>query len=128
MKKTNFLAGAALAVMTLALTQPLMAKDSNKGGFVEETISIVSVADAKNMKDDAYVVLQGTIQQNLGDENYLFKDDSGTVVIEIDDDDWNGVTVGPQDVVIIKGQVDKGWTNVEIDVDEISKVNPANSK
>ena len=88
----------------------------------EETISIVSVADAKNMKDDAYVVLQGTIQQNLGDENYLFKDDSGTVVIEIDDDDWNGVTVGPQDVVIIKGQVDKGWTNVEIDVDEISKV------
>ena len=128
MKKTNFLAGAALAVMTLALIQPLMAKDSNKGGFVEETISIVSVADAKNMKDDAYVVLQGTIQQNLGDENYLFKDDSGTVVIEIDDDDWNGVTVGPQDVVIIKGQVDKGWTNVEIDVDEISKVNPANSK
>ncbi len=128
MKKTNFLAGAALAVMTLALTQPLMAKDNNKGGFVEETISIVSVADAKNMKDDAYVVLQGTIQQNLGDENYLFKDDSGTVVIEIDDDDWNGVTVGPQDVVIIKGQVDKGWTNVEIDVDEISKVNPANSK
>ncbi len=125
MKKTNFLAGAALAVMTLALIQPLMAKDSNKGGFVEETISIVSVADAKNMKDDAYVVLQGTIQQNLGDENYLFKDDSGTVVIEIDDDDWNGVTVGPQDVVIIKGQVDKGWTNVEIDVDEISKVNPA---
>ncbi len=122
MKKTNFLAGAALAVMTLALTQPLMAKDNNKGGFVEETISIVSVADAKNMKDDAYVVLQGTIQQNLGDENYLFKDDSGTVVIEIDDDDWNGVTVGPQDVVIIKGQVDKGWTNVEIDVDEISKV------
>ncbi len=125
MKKTNFLAGAALTVMTLALTQPLMAKDRNKGGFVEETVTIVSVADAKNMKDDAYVVLQGTIQQNLGDENYLFKDDSGTVVIEIDDDDWNGVTVGPQDIVMIKGQVDKGWTNVEIDVDEISKVNPA---
>mgnify|MGYP004724699817 FL=1 len=125
MKKTNFLAGAALTVMTLALTQPLMAKDRNKGGFVEETVTIVSVADAKNMKDDAYVVLQGTIHQNLGDENYLFKDDSGTVVIEIDDDDWNGVTVGPQDIVMIKGQVDKGWTNVEIDVDEISKVNPA---
>lgn len=125
MKKTNFLAGAALTVMTLALTQPLMAKDRNKGGFVEETVTIVSVADAKNMKDDAYVVLLGTIQQNLGDENYLFKDDSGTVVIEIDDDDWNGVTVGPQDIVMIKGQVDKGWTNVEIDVDEISKVNPA---
>mgnify|MGYP004725693695 FL=1 len=68
MKKTNFLAGAALTVMTLALTQPLMAKDRNKGGFVEETVTIVSVADAKNMKDDAYVVLQGTIQQNLGDE------------------------------------------------------------
>ena len=121
MKKTNFLAGAALAVMTLALTQPLMAKDNNKGGFVEETISIVSVADAKNMKDDAYVVLQGTIQQNLGDENYLFKDDSGTVVIEIDDDDWNGVTVGPEDTVEIRGEVDTHWRKpTDIDVDSVT--------
>ncbi|MFR8205759.1 MAG: NirD/YgiW/YdeI family stress tolerance protein [Alphaproteobacteria bacterium] len=43
--------------------------------------------------------------------------------IEIDDKDWRGLVVGPDDVVIIEGEVDKGWTKLEIEVDNIRKAN-----
>ena len=83
----------------------------NKGGFTgpkDGTDVSVSVADAKNMKDEAYVTLKGK---------------SGSIDIEIDDKDWRGLVVGPDDVVIIEGEVDKGWTKLEIEVDNIRKAN-----
>lgn len=52
-----------------------------------------------------------------------FEDQSGSIDIEIDDKDWRGLVVGPDDVVIIEGEVDKGWTKLEIEVDNIRKAN-----
>ena len=69
-----------------------------------------TIADALQMKDDAPVVINGQIEKSLGGEKYL---------LEIDDDDWRGLDVTPQDVVIIKGEVDKDMFNTEIDVDSI---------
>ena len=69
------------------------------------------------------VILQGNIQKKVGDELYLFSDGNDTIMVEIDDDDWNGLSIGPNDVVEISGEVDKGWTSIEIDVDQIKKVN-----
>ncbi len=43
-------------------------------------------------------------------KNILSKTKTGTIKIEIDDEDWNGVTVGKDDVVQIQGEVDKSWT------------------
>ena len=73
------------------------------------------------MKDETFVVLRGKIKQMVGKEKYLFEDQSGSIVVEIDDEDWNGVTVGPEDTVEIRGEVDKEFMNVEIDVDQIIK-------
>lgn len=98
----------------------------NKGGFTgpkDGTDVSVSVADAKNMKDEAYVTLKGKIVKKIGSEKYLFEDQSGSIDIEIDDKDWRGLVVGPGDVVIIEGEVDKGWTKLEIEVDNIRKAN-----
>ena len=98
----------------------------NKGGFTgpkDGTDVSVSVADAKNMKDEAYVTLKGKIVKKIGSEKYLFEDQSGSIDIEIDDKDWRGLVVGPDDVVIIEGEVDKGWTKLEIEVDNIRKAN-----
>ena len=39
------------------------------------------------------------------------------VVVEIDDEDWRGVDVKPEDTVIIKGEIDKDVFSTEIDVD-----------
>ena len=56
-------------------------------------------------------------------KNTPFQDQTGTIKIEIDDEDWNGVTVGKDDVVQIQGEVDKSWTKpTKIEVDFIQKV------
>ena len=51
-----------------------------------------------------------------------YNDATGTVNVDIDHKRWNGVTVTPQDVVEIQGEVDKDWNSVEIDVKQITKV------
>ena len=75
----------------------------------------------KQMKDETFVVLRGKIKQMVGKEKYLFEDQSGSIVVEIDDEDWNGVTVGPEDTVEIRGEVDTHWRKpTDIDVDSVT--------
>ena len=127
MNKFNLLLTAAAVVFST----PAMARNSD-GGFVD--VNVITVEEAKNMNDDAYVILQGYITDRNGDEKYVFQDltasadewrnDGKGWWYEIDDDDWDGVDVSPADLVEIQGKIDKGWTAVEIDVDTISKVAP----
>ena len=79
----------------------------------------VTVAEALQMKDDTAVVLNGQIEKSLGNEKYLFKDATGSVTVEIEDEDWRGLDVTPENVVTIKGEVDKEMFSTEIDVDTI---------
>ncbi len=112
------------AVSCLALGGQTFAKDTgNKGGFSGPSVEIITVENAKGMEDDTFVILHGNITKSLGDDMYIFTDGTGTINIEIDEDEWNGVTVGPEDVVEIRGEIDKGWASIEIDVDQIKKVN-----
>ena len=112
------------AVSCLALSSQTFAKDTgNKGGFSGPSVEIITVENAKGMEDDTFVILHGNITKSLGDDMYIFTDGTGTINIEIDEDEWNGVTVGPEDVVEIRGEIDKGWASIEIDVDQIKKVN-----
>ena len=117
MNKFNLLLTAAAVVFST----PAMARNSD-GGFVD--VNVITVEEAKNMNDDAYVILQGYITDRNGDEKYVFQDKTGSITVEIDDDDWDGVDVSPADLVEIQGEIDKGWAAVEIDVDTISKVAP----
>ena len=104
----------------------------HKGGFKEikdpviESFEIISVEQAKNSKDDTYVVLQGYIDKSLGDEKYLFRDESGTMTIEIKDKNFRGLTIYPDDFIQISGEVDKGFfSGTEIEVKNISKISPS---
>lgn len=90
------------------------------GGFSGPTASAeTSVAEAKKQRDDAWVVLEGNIIRQVGHELYEFRDNSGTVFVEIDDKYWMGQSVSPTDKVRIEGEVDKDWNSVEIDVKNI---------
>lgn len=71
-----------------------------------DTKKITTVEEALTLKDDTKVTLEGSIVKHLGGEHYLFKDATGEVSIEIDHKDWRGVEVGPEDTVIIEGEVD----------------------
>ncbi|MGU3524815.1 YgiW/YdeI family stress tolerance OB fold protein [Enterobacteriaceae bacterium C23F] len=95
---------------------------SQNGGFVGPNGTVTTVEKAKSMRDDAWVTLRGNIVERLSDDTYTFKDSSGTVNVDISHKRWNGVTITPNDVVEIQGEVDKDWNSVEIDVKQINKV------
>ena len=61
-------------------------------------------------------MLQGNIEQRIGDETYTFRDATGTLTVDIDRKRWNGQTVTPKDKVQLEGKVDKDWNSVEVDV------------
>ncbi|WP_298773293.1 YgiW/YdeI family stress tolerance OB fold protein [uncultured Shewanella sp.] len=93
---------------------------AESGGFVGPMKdNITTVKEALDAEDDTQVTLTGYITSSLGDEKYHFKDDTGEMVVDIDDDDWNGLKVTPETKVIIQGEVDMDGTNIKIDVDTI---------
>ena len=84
-------------------------------------MEMITIEQAQTLADNTPVTIEGMIIQNLGNEKYSFKDTSGnTTVLEIDEEDWNGMTINPQDMVIITGKTDKGMGEFEIDVDTIA--------
>ena len=113
------------AVFALLAALPACAQ----GGFVDNTgrsarSGALTVEEAKRLRDDSPVQLQGKIVRALGDEKYVFRDASGEIVVEIDDDVWRGVTVGPDDRVEIRGEIDKDFPGfpVEVEVDAVKKL------
>jgi len=112
-------AGAAYAEFQETTTTMV---ETGKGGFSGGVETIVTTTQVKEMRDDTPVVMQGNIVQRMGDEKYLFKDSADSITVEIDDDDWRGITVTPQDTIKLYGEVDRGLWNTEIDVNYIEKV------
>jgi uncharacterized protein (TIGR00156 family) len=83
--------------------------------------AVVTVEAAKTLKDEYPVKVQGKIERFLGDEKYLFTDDTGSIVIEIDKKLWRGISVDQEDIVEITGEVDRGSKGVEIEAAAITK-------
>ena len=79
------------------------------GGFVgpQAEPKSVTVEEAKSMNDEAKILVKGHIISAVGDEDYMFKDNTGTIKVEIDKDLWKGVTIKPEDNVEILGEVDR---------------------
>lgn len=120
MKKILSISALALIIglngISIAAAQP-----TARGGYTGPTIAASTVEQAKTFSDDTPVVLTGKIIKNLGDEKYQFSDATGTITLDIDNDDWNGVMVNENDTVEIRGEVDKDMFNLEIDVDQVIK-------
>jgi uncharacterized protein (TIGR00156 family) len=98
-----------LALLTL-LSVLAMSQAQTGGGFAgpgANANSATTVKEALKLRDDSIVILQGRIVASLGDEKYTFQDATGSVVVEIDDDDWRGITVTPETTIEITGELDK---------------------
>ena len=92
------------------------------GGFKGPSAGVTTVSEALKAKDDTLVVLTGHIEKETAKEKYLFKDATGSIIVEIDNEDWQGQNVTPADTVVIHGEVDKEiMHSPEIDVDRIEK-------
>jgi uncharacterized protein (TIGR00156 family) len=90
------------------------------GGFSgPDNRRLVTVAELATLPDDTPVRLVGYVVESVGAESYTFRDGSGTVVVEIDDDDWNGLDIRPEIRVEVAGEVDRDGDRTEVEVDTI---------
>jgi uncharacterized protein (TIGR00156 family) len=95
---------------------------AQQGGYRGPGAVAITVAEAKNLRDYTPVILQGKIERFLGDEKYLFSDDSGNIVIEIDKRVWGSLSVNENDVVEINGEIDREFRGNEVEVKTIRKL------
>ncbi len=83
-----------------------------------QQVPMASVADVKKHgRDDQRVTLTGHVAKKVGWEKYLFRDASGEIRIEIDDDVMPTEPFDDKTKVEIFGEVEKDFLrSVEIDV------------
>lgn len=113
-------------VLTVFLAIPAYAAfqgpgNQAQGGFAGPGAQAagITVQQAKSMPDDARVTLIGNIVSQLPNDSdkYMFRDNTGEIVVEIDHKYFRGQTVTPANTVRIMGEVDKDFARApEIDV------------
>lgn len=120
MKKISILAVMGVMATAAAVAGPgNMANDNMNNNVIE----VVTVEQVRGMADDSPVVVRGYLVQQNGENSYIFQDNTGTINVEIDEEDWGGLTVTPTDMVEVWGEVDKnGMSIMEIDVAAIKKI------
>jgi uncharacterized protein (TIGR00156 family) len=95
---------------------------AQQGGYKGPGAVAITVAEAKNLRDDTPVTLRGKIERFLGDEKYLFSDSTGKIVIEIDNKIWGNLSVDENEAVEINGEIDKELRENEVEVKTIRKI------
>ena len=66
--------------------------------------------------------MEGYIEKQVRREHYIFRDASGKIEVEIDDDVWRDVDVTPSDKVRLTTKIDKDWGSTEVDVKNVVKI------
>lgn len=90
-------------------------------GFVDESRMVKSVSEALKADDYTPVLLVGSIVKQIDSDEFIFKDSTGEVQIDVKKRAWGGQTITPQDTIEIQGKVDKEWSQTEIDVHRVTK-------
>jgi len=106
-----------LFMILVTFAVPVLAGFSGPGA---EKQQVTTVAKAATLPDDARVVLEGSIVRQLRHEHYMFKDATGEIEVEIDDEDLRGIKVTPDSRLRIVGEVDRDHERpATIDADRI---------
>ena len=113
MRKITLLAILAMVFISLSAQQ---------GGFMGPRAEVVTVEQAKTMRDDDPVTLRGRIERALGNERYLFSDETGSITIEIERKVWGTLTVDENDLIEISGEIERKRTRIEVEVKTIRKL------
>ncbi|MBO5064348.1 NirD/YgiW/YdeI family stress tolerance protein [Campylobacter sp.] len=122
MKKISIAAILALAISANASGFTGGNAPASQGGFLGGHSGANSVKAALDARDDTLVTVKGKILSQVAHEKYKFSDGKDTIIIEIDDEDWGGLSVGPDETITIYGEVDGNTIRAnEIDVKRITK-------
>ena len=80
-----------------------------------------TVAAALKASDDTPVIIEGKIVKQIDKDEFIFRDSTGEIEIDVSKRAWNGQTISPADTIQIRGKVDTEWNKTEIDVKQIIK-------
>jgi uncharacterized protein (TIGR00156 family) len=115
---------ACLLVLTLGAAASVHAQYQGPGSTpakAAQQAPMKTVADVlKNGKDDQMVTLTGNVVKQVGREKFLFRDASGEIRIEIDDEAMPTQPFDDKTKVEITGEVEKDFLrSLEIDVKSV---------
>ena len=100
-----------------------MANNNMNNNANNNMAEVVTVEQVRAMPDDSPVIIRGYLLRQNGENSYVFQDTTGTINLEIDAEDWGGLTVSPTDFVEVWGEVDKnGMSMIEVDVSAMKKL------
>ncbi|MCW9710577.1 NirD/YgiW/YdeI family stress tolerance protein [Avibacterium sp. 21-586] len=85
-------------------------------------LPVSQISEQATWKDDQRIVLQGNIIKQLSKDDFLFRDKSGEIEVEIEPHAWRGKTITPSDEVKILAEVDKSDKKLELEVQRVAKV------
>jgi uncharacterized protein (TIGR00156 family) len=103
---------------------PFLSTATLAGGYTGPGGAVVdTVAVANKASDDSAVILDGVIIKKLNnDDKYEFRDGTGTIIVDIDDEDLPVMAFNENTRVKLTGEVDKGWFQREIEVDRLDVI------
>ncbi|OAM30850.1 MULTISPECIES: YgiW/YdeI family stress tolerance OB fold protein [Eikenella] len=113
---------ALLLTALLAVSATASAGFSENGQPAAAQPAVSRVADLRGLPDDARVTLEGRIERQVRREHYIFRDASGAIEVEIDDDVWRGLNITPRDKVRLEAEIDQEWRHTEVDVKAVTRI------
>ena len=117
MKKTDVMTGIALAMVCLAPPAGAgFVSMPDRGDAQQKILDVISVALTLSLRDQTPVVLEGYISRQIGSRSYIFRDVTGSIVANIEEECWPDRPVTPGDRVRLEGRVDREWLAVSLDV------------
>ncbi|WP_392565532.1 NirD/YgiW/YdeI family stress tolerance protein [Utexia brackfieldae] len=132
MKKTVILATA----LSLFISGAALANTQDKEGTKTEhttctaknhkcgnhqAITATTAEGVQKLAKDTRVKLSGYIIKSESENKYQFKDDTGTLTVNIDRHNWGSLSMNPEEKVEIYGKVEKKADSVIVDVKRIAK-------
>ena len=102
MKKTSIIAVAGVIASLGAYAGP------NNNSMME----VVTIEQVRTMNDNSPVIIRGYLLRKNGETSYVFQDTTGTINLEIDEEDWGNNTFSPNDYVEVWGEVDRNGTSM----------------
>ena len=96
---------ALTMAMALAASPMVLAK-TDQALLKEAAKNPVTVAKAKTLKDETGVSLTGSIVRHVAGDEFEFKDATGSIMLDIDDDLWQPMQLKAGDRIRVMGEVD----------------------
>ncbi|MFW1809027.1 NirD/YgiW/YdeI family stress tolerance protein [Acinetobacter ursingii] len=120
MKK--FILTASIAATVVLSSSAFAGKDDHV--IIQEAAkNMVTVQQVAKIKDETGVTLTGQITKHIKSDHYEFKDATGSISLEMDDDIWRAAGLKVGDHVRVVGEVDTHrYKPTDIEVVKIEKI------